>query len=388
MQLIRNHLIFIILFGYLSNFSEAEIDFGINGYLYNMSIYQKLNESYKELGYDTEKDKLLLNLSRFRIRPVLHLWDGAKIEFHHETNLLLSDFSSPLLINAEKTNRQAVKLFWKLMSKNSITLTHSIDRLYFRQSFENAVLTAGRQNVSWGSGRVWHPTDLFNPINPANFSKFEKDGADAVSFKYFFGSFTDLELVFNIRERFLDFNYAGRFRTNFSEYDVSIMSGRFDKRFVVGADFAGNLFGAGFRGEALFSSDETDISANYVRFIFGLDYQFTSKLYCLIEYQFNGAGTTYKDKYDLAALFRGEIQNLNKNYIIVSSNYLVHPLINFNLSVLSNLNDKSGFISLATAYGILENVNLRLGGVYFYGQEKTEYWYFSPSGYFLFEYYF
>ncbi|MCX7735295.1 MAG: hypothetical protein N2319_01160 [Candidatus Kapabacteria bacterium] len=388
MKLNRIYFIFLFLLFFLTLPSKAEIDFNFNGYLYNMSIYQKLNDSYKELGFEIEKDNLLLNLSRLRIRPVLHFWDGGRLELHHETNLLFSDFSSPLLINPDKTNRQAVKLNWKLISNKSLILTHFIDRLYFKQSFENATLIIGRQNIAWGSGRIWQPTDLFNPINPANFSKFEKDGADAVSFKYSFGSFTDLELVCNLREKFSDYNFAGRFRTNFSEYDLAIMSGRFDKRIVLGGDFAGNFFGAGIRGEALFSSDESDISSNFVRFIFGLDYQFTSKLYCLIEYQFNGAGTTDKEKYDFERLFKCEIQNLNKNYVMASANYLIHPLVSLNLSLLSNLNDNSGYASLLSAYSIFENMNLRFGGIYFYGKEKTEYWYFSPSTYLLVEYYF
>jgi len=372
----------------MSGLSKAEFDFNINGYLYNMSIYQKLNQSYKELQFDIDNKNLFLNLNRFRIRPVLNLWQGARVEIHHETNLLFSDISSPLLINPEKTNRQAVKLNWKLISNNNIILTHFIDRLYFKQSFENASLVIGRQNISWGSGRVWQPTDLFNPINPANFSKFEKDGADAVSLKYFFGSFTDLEMVCNFREVMSDINFAARLRTNFNEFDVSVMSGKFDRRIVIGGDFAGNFFGAGIRGEALFSAGENDLKSNYVRLIFGLDYQFTSKLYCLIEYQFNGAGTEDKEKYDFERLLKGEIQNLNKNYVITSANYLIHPLISLNLSLLSNLNDNSGYASLASAYSISDNLNFRLGGVYFYGANKTEYWYFIPSAYFLVEFYF
>ncbi len=377
-----------IIFTFLSGFVKAEIDFNINGYLYNMSIYQNLNQSYKELEIDAHNENVFLNLTRLRIRPVLNLWDGARLEMHHETNLLFSDFSSPLLVNPEKTNRQTIKLNWKLMSNNSIILTHFIDRFYFKQSFENASLVIGRQNISWGSGRIWQPTDLFNPINPANFSKFEKDGADAVSFKYSFGDFTDLEMVCNFREVLADINFAGRLRTNFSEYDFSVMSGRFDKRIVIGGDFAGNFFGAGIRGEALFSADENNLKSSYIRLIFGLDYQFTSKLYCLIEYQFNGYGTKDIEKYDFERLIKGEIQNLNRNYLMAAANYLIHPLISLNLSLLSNHNDKSGYISLASAYSLSDNINLRLGGVYFYGADKTEYWYFSPSAYFLFEFYF
>ena len=37
--------------------------------------------------------------------------------------------------------------------------------------------------------------------------------------------------------------------------------------------------------------------SNYIRFILGLDYQLTGDLYALIEYQYNGEGTTDKSEY-------------------------------------------------------------------------------------------
>lgn len=386
---LKGSLLAVLLVSCIFSFKAlSQIDFSLNGYFYNMTIYQNLNESFKELGYDFQNNNILINLSRLRLRPAVYLWEGARLEIHHETNLLFSEFSSPLLISPDITNRQAARLSWKIASNKKILLSHFIDRIYLKQSFENATLTFGRQSISWGSGRVWQPTDLFNPINPANFSKFEKDGADALTFKYFFGSFTDLELVINFREKLSDYNFGGRFRTNFNEFDVSGMAGRFDKRVVIGGDFAGNFFGSGVRGEGIFSADETNMNSNFIRLIFGFDYQFSPELYCLIEYQHNGAGKTNKDDYELERLFKGEIQNLNKNYIVGNANYIIHPLINMNVIILSNLNDLSGYSSLSLAYSLLENISLRLGGVYFFGGKKTEYWYFSPSAYFLFEIYF
>ena len=50
-------------------------------------------------------------------------------------------------------------------------------------------------------------------------------------------------------EKLNNSNGGFRFRTNYSEYDLSLIGGYFDKRIVIGGDFAGNLFEAGVRGE-------------------------------------------------------------------------------------------------------------------------------------------
>ena len=92
-------------------------------------------------------------------------------------------------------------------------------------------------------------------------------------------------------------------------------------------DFAGNLFDAGIRGEGTFSMSKDTPDSNFVKFIFGIDNQFTSKLYALIEYQYNGEGTANKYNYDLLGLINGRIINLSRNYLDASVSYQLTPLL-------------------------------------------------------------
>ena len=287
-----------------------------------------------------------------------------------------------------KTKTQIIRMNWIPINENNFRLNHFIDRLYFKQNFKAGNIILGRQRISWGTGRTWNPTDLFNPNNPANFSKIEKDGADAVSLNYYFGSFTDLNIVFNPNEKISNSNFAARFRTNVGEYDFSIMSGRFDKRIVAGLDIVGNLFESGVRGEGIISFDENNSSNNFIKFILGIDYQFTAELYALIEYHFNGQGKTDKQNYDVQKLASGEILNLNKNYLNVSGNYQLSPLLSFGLSNIFNLNDGSGIITLTANYSIITDLYVNAGGQITYGSEFSEYWYYGSSFYMQFEYYF
>ena len=288
-------------------------------------------------------------------------------------------------------------LRWHPVQEDRFQLQHFVDRLYFRQNFLWGAVIVGRQRISWGSGRIWNPTDLFNPINPASFDKIEKDGADAVSFKYYIGDFTDVQVVYNPRlargqrdgapDAPDSSNYAARFRTNVDEFDLSLMGGYFDRRTIVGGDFAGNLFDAGVRGEAVWSPANDDRDA-YVRFLLGADYQFTSRLYAVIEYLHNGEGTTNVEHYDIYRLFTGEILNLSTDYLYLGGTYLLHPLVVGNFGVTSGLSDGSGFVTAGATWSTSDNSSLSIGALLPFGAEKSEYWLYPASVYMKGECYF
>ncbi len=366
---------------------EAQIDYSFSGYAINFPIYSIVPKTLAD--FSNSKQNQFSDLTRIRLRPAVYLWDGARFNLEYEIASLYFNGQNALLsAPLGKTKTQLVRLSWTPVNESSFRINHFIDRLYLKQNFNSGNIIVGRQRIFWGTGRTWNPTDLFNPNNPTNFSKIEKDGADVVSLNYYFGSFTDLNIVFNPNEKISNSNFAARFRTNVGEYDFSLMSGRFDKRIVVGLDFAGNLLTAGVRGEGIISINEENSSDNFIKFILGIDYQFTAELYALIEYHFNGEGKTDKQKYDVQKLASGEILNLNKNYLNISGTYQFSPLLSFGLSNIFNLNDGSGLTALTANYSIITDMYVNVGSQITYGTEFSEYWYYGSSFYIQLEYYF
>ena len=383
--LVGSELLILCLFLNKTEAKSAELDF--SGYFYNLPAIQKTSELFG--SNITDKDYFLADISRLRFTPVVNFGMNTQVHLDYEINTFVSDITIPgFAFTNIAANRQAVDLNWNLAEEKKFQANHFIDRLFIKQFFDWGELVFGRQRISWGVGRIWQPTDLFNQINPANFSKFEKDGADAISSKLYLGRFTDLELVVNFREMFEDYNYGARFRTNFNEFDVSALAGHFDKRVVAGGDFAGNLFDAGIRGELMISADKFDPQSNFYKALLGIDYQFNSKLYGLLEYKHNGEGSECKLCYDLEKLGRGEIINLGLDYLAAQATYQLHELWNLSLLSNTNLNDESGFVSSSLSYDALQNLYLSLSAMYFYGDELDEYWYYSSAGYLTLEYYF
>ncbi|MDI6779829.1 MAG: hypothetical protein QME25_06505 [Bacteroidota bacterium] len=379
-------ILIIVLCLLISEITIGQTEFNFTGYVVDLPALQISNKDL--INILGSERKQFINLTRVRLRPNLNLWEGGTFTVEYELTKFY--LSTSLLFNpvSSTSTRQIVNLNWNIFNRSNLTMNHFIDRLYFRQNFDFGQLNVGRQRIAWGTGRVWNPTDLFNPIHPSNFSKIEKDGSDAASLKIIFGSFTDLNLVYNIQKGESRNNVGLRFRTNYSEYDLSIMSGYFDDRVVMGGDFAGNLFDAGIRGEGIISFDKNKSQSNFSKYILGIDYQFTAKLYGLVEYHYNGEGATQKSRYEFHRLFKGEIINVARRYFAVQSSYLIHPLVTSVVAVNSNLDDGSGFVSTLLSYSFTDDLQFGAGGQIFYGNKYDEYWFFPKAFYLRGEYYF
>ncbi len=361
-------------------------DLNFSGYVMEMPIYEDIQPTLAQLSNTSRS--AFENLTRLRLRPTLHIGGNTKIGLEYEIDALYYSQNVSFGLTSGTPLRQLVSLHWQPFTGNHYTISHYIDRLYFDQEFSFGKFVLGRQRISWGTGRVWNPTDIFNPINPANFGKVEKDGADAASMKFYLGQLTDLQFVYNPEYHFASSNYAARFRTNILGYDLAVLAGSADKRFITGGDFAGNVWTAGIRGEALLSEDPSKTDGYYIRWILGMDYQFTDKLYGMFEYYHNGQGTLNRFNYDLLGLYQGRILNLAKDYLAVSGSYQMTPLVTVMLSSNSNFNDGSGYLAGTVSFSASDNASLAFGTLYSYGKIFTEYWYYPQAYYLKLETYF
>ncbi len=375
----------VIFLVYRHAYADPAFEFA--GYIYEMPVYSLGSEIAMPDGDVLKSPANIINLARLRLKPTFEIDENSRIELHYEIDFMYSMELLKGLALGNKTPRQALDLNWTPYAEGNFAVNHFIDRLYYKNTFDWGGLTIGRQRISWGTGRIWQPTDMFGPINPANFSKFEKDGADAVSLKITLGELSDIEGVYNFTDNFEKSNYGARFRTNFSEYDVSLMAGFFDGRPCLGADFAGNFLEAGLRGEALYSFEKDSVDS-YIKAILGADYQFTEEIYAMLELHFNGQGTTCRYCYDYADLARGDILNMGKFYGAVQVSYNYSPVLQAAALSIINLGDGSALLAPSVNYSATDELNLRLGGMVFFGKELTEYSYYSSAVYLLGEYYF
>jgi len=344
-------------------------DFEFSGYI--LTLPAVVRQGAASSGGEGGTSNRFVDLSRIRLRGSARFGPNTLFALEHETFIFLTGERVDAGVRDPASLRQVTRLSWTPLSGGTGRLSHTIDRLFLRHDFGMATLTVGRQRIAWGTGRVWNPTDLFNPINPADYSRIEKDGADAASLKYYAGDFSDIELVWNPGEDFRSSNYAIRARTNAFEYDVSAMAGRFDGRTVVGGDFAGNFFGAGLRGETKIATRSGGTAIP--DYILGADYQFGPEVYALIEFFHQGAGSGDTASYDWSAVEAGEQLQLGRNYFYGGTTILLHPVVTANAGVNFNLDDGSGFVLPRITWSALSNLDVAAGALFTFGRDGSEY---------------
>lgn len=318
-----------------------------------------------------------VGITRARLRPTVDVTSSTYVRLEYEAAATYTSSSSALF--ASNTPRgQVVDLTWTVHDDLSWDVLHGIDRLFVKTMVGNVDLTLGRQRIAWGAGRIWNPTDLFNPINPASYSKIEKDGVDAVQATVRVGDLSDVSTVWN-PQRHGRSSGAVRARTNWDGIDGAVMAGRYEDRWVIGGDVTGSIWDAGVRAEAIVIT--TSSGDSFTRWVAGVDNQFTARWYGMAEFLYNGEGQNEPMRYELGRLMTGQLLQLAQRYLVLQSSYLLHPLVTAQASMLRNLDDGSGFVGGTVAVSLTDESSLAIGGQYSFGRELAEYWYYPRSLY-------
>ncbi|QYJ87270.1 hypothetical protein K0I73_06070 [Shewanella mesophila] len=124
------------------------------------------------------------------------------------------------------------------------------DRAYLTFSTdEDWQFKLGRFRVNWAMSALWNPNDIFNAYSIYDFDYEERSGTDAIMVSRKLGFASSVELVFNANQD-SDLNrYATRFLFNHDGWDMQLIAGKAGTDRVFGAGFAGDIQGAGIRGE-------------------------------------------------------------------------------------------------------------------------------------------
>lgn len=264
-------------------------------------------------------------------------------------------------------------LDWTLLDRKNIFWRHRLYRAYGQYKSEKISLTAGRQRIAWGTGRLWNPTDLFNPLDPLQLEQDEKRGVDAVGLDLFFGDFSFLNLVYAPQRSRENLKAGARLKTSLEDWDLSFMGGRFEEDKVIGGDFSTTLFEGGLRGEMTYTRTSTD-NNDFFRFVFSYDYTFENSLYFLFEYFYNGGNLPV---FDLTTFLQDGIVTVQKNFFGLNLGYDITPLIRAETLFISDIDGKSIFIWPKLIWSVAQNLDATAGCQIYHGKEDSEFGPFS-----------
>ena len=231
------------------------------------------------------------------------------------------------------------------------------------------ILQIGRQKIPWGVARVWNVTDPFNPIDYTSLERGERTGVDAVNLDLALNELSGLNLVYIEGEN--KRSAGGRLKTNLAGTDYSLLGAKLGGDYLVGFDFAGQVRGAGVRGEMAYTKAQAE--ADYGRFILSYDFTFPNSLYFLVEWYYNGQGKDDLANYQWNRLYSQEIQNLARNYGFIGITYDLSSRFKSGLYFIQNANDGSSYENPSLEYSLNENALGVIGAYIMSGKAGSEF---------------
>jgi len=275
-----------------------------------------------------------------------------------------------------------------IVNRGPTVIAAGLDRLSLAYSAPETVVRVGRQALTWGSGLVFRPMDLFDPFSPSATDTEYKPGVDMVYVQRLFADGSDLQLVvaprpprFGAAPAANDSSAALHYQTVLLGHRTSWLLARDHGDWVGALGVNGALKGAtwnlevvptGVRREGVRVSGVANISDALTLFgrnatVFG-------------EYFRNGFGAgggaidyaglppDLKDR-----LARGQVFDVRRDYLAGGLTLEVNPLFTLSPTLIADLDDGSLFLLAAGTWSLGDNLTLIAGAQAPIGRSGSEF---------------
>jgi len=245
-------------------------------------------------------------------------------------------------------------------------------RLYAGYADEKHRVSFGLQRVSMGVGRIWNPTDLFNPKNPLALEPDEVYGSFSLVYTY---SLSDLSEMTIIAAQRADnsFKYLGRVKNYLDVLDVSFNIVNMNDVAMVGYELEGELFNTGIelRSEGGWFDDKIH-KKRFFQGLMGADFSFENSLTFVGEWLHTSK--TFKTDLKVTTPL-GTANNLvlSNDYLGMNVGYEFDALLYGSLITIVSADDGSFYLSPTLSYSLADDTTMRLGTMLNYGKRDSEF---------------
>jgi hypothetical protein len=306
-------------------------------------------------------------------------WGRWSVALHYVVTL--DDGDSVRLERAEKSLLPAPPPTWfnlteRFIDHAQVFATQKIDRLSIAYTSPHFVVRIGRQALTWGSGLVFRPMDLFDPF-PINATDTEyKPGTDMVYLQWLLEDGSDLQLIVVPRPARVGVqpssdasSIAMHLHTTLLSHEVTGLLARDHGDWVAGAGLNGALGGATWNLEVV--PTFLDRGGARLSGLANISDAFTfidRNTTVFAEYFHNGFGSG-GDRFTIATLppdlvdrlARGQIFNTRRDYLASGMTVEVDPLLTVSPTLIAQLNDASLYALFAATRSLSDNLTLVAG---------------------------
>lgn len=343
----------LFLSGYIKNLHEFSFIDQLDQLQWTALIHNRLNFKY------TPKDEIKV---RLELRNRLYYGDNVGSIFG------FSEFISQ--------DNGMVDLSWNVVDGGNVLFNTIIDRALINYTKGNWDITLGRQRVNWGMNLAWNPNDIFNTYNLLDFDYEERPGSDAIRVQYYIGDFSKIEVTAKKGRSEDDYIVAAMYKFNKWSYDIQLITGVYQKDWVIGTGWAGNLKNAGFKGEvSYFVPYESYFnSENVLSASFSIDYGFKKGLYINGSILYNSIADDVTSNLGMLVYNNLSAKNLMpyrfSGFLQLSKEFT--PITSATLSTIYSPTNQSVIIIPSFKYSIATNWELDFTGQSFFEFEDYQ----------------
>jgi hypothetical protein len=351
-----------------------------SGYLKSFNLLTRGSEpSLSPNGRGSKVETVSASLARLRLRakPAVDLGGDvrllAKIEYDLQgTAGSYVGSGADELARRQSEAREFLDLSGTLASGDDARLSHRLYRASVALKSESFTAEVGRQQIPWGVGYFFSPTDLFNPFLPTQLELDERPGVDAVYLSAGNLSTGTAGLAYTPKGGELHpRRVVGRLARDAGLAEVGLLGGLVASDSVAGADVRSPVGESTVRGEVLFRDPAG--SGSFLKFLASADTNLPGNVYVLLEYFHNGEGKSRIDDYDWDRLLAGEVSQLARDYAAVMIGYDLTPLLRVESRAVVNLNDVSVLLRPELRYSLRNELTISAAAQLFVGRRNSEF---------------
>jgi len=260
--------------------------------------------------------------------------------------------------------RQVADPTWLDLNANIITSPaldwrHNLYRGWLQYKKDDWGVVVGRQRIAWGSGRIWNPTDRFNPVQPTALELDQKLGVDAAYMTHDYSDFGSIQLLIapGQTDRAVSRKWALRWQDTMAQTDMALWLGEIGQERVLAVDVTGNVGDTTARLE--WQQSWHGLQGNFGQFIVGIDGSwtnqlFTEGLYLAAEYFYNGLRNSNNKEFVQLDM----LQSSSRQLLGMLAGYDLTPLWRAELIWLVDLEKTSMFIAPSVRWSASDNMDV------------------------------
>ena len=294
------------------------------------------------------------------------------ITYHGKTRWSVLDFLSSDIVDRVP---EPARSLYVIPFENEIFL----DNAFLKLSFSGWDLTAGKQQISLGTGYVWNPTDIFNTKDVLD-PTYEQPGHNAVRVDVPVGGRSTVTALYSPESTWTESGKLFEVKSGLGRFDLMLDFietlwvfhdyTRFDpaaqnfvalpgKRSLLGGSAVGELAGLGVWAE--FGYNWMEHTEDFYELVVGGDYTFDSQTYVMAEFYRNTLGKSDYLEYDLndwMRFFTAEQKAVSRDQLYVFAQHPVTDLLSLGLQNVLSLSDGSLALAPTASYSLSDNVEL------------------------------